>query len=131
MFVPRTVKQTTSNEGNTHNKPFTTIHEEVKQHEDESNSDEEDIVLHSTEQRLPDLGEPICVVCGRYGAYIVDETNVDVCSMECKYKHLEQVKRKTDTREEGDIKELSLDELNSFHKEVLYYYYLLLLYLYI
>ena len=28
-------------------------------------------------------GEPMCVVCGRYGAYISDVTE-DVCSLECK-----------------------------------------------
>lgn len=115
MFVPRTVKQITSNKGDTPNEPLTTVHEETRQHEDQSNSDDEDIVLHSTEQRLPDLGEPICIMCERYGAYIVDETNVDVCSMECKHKHLEHVKRKTDTIEE-DTKEFELD---SFHKEVI------------
>ncbi|KAL5573112.1 hypothetical protein UlMin_022709 [Ulmus minor] len=38
----------------------------------------------SREQReaLPD--EPKCVVCGRYGEYICDETDDDVCSLECK-----------------------------------------------
>ncbi|XP_015423932.1 PREDICTED: probable ATP-dependent RNA helicase DDX59 [Myotis davidii] len=33
-----------------------------------------------------------CVVCGRYGEYICDETDEDVCSLECKAKHLLQVK---------------------------------------
>ena len=28
------------------------------------------------------------MVCGRYGAYIVDETDKDVCSLECKARHL-------------------------------------------
>ncbi|XP_043696164.1 DEAD-box ATP-dependent RNA helicase 41 isoform X2 [Telopea speciosissima] len=29
-------------------------------------------------------GEPSCVICGRYGEYICDETDDDICSMECK-----------------------------------------------
>lgn len=53
----------------------------------------EEIVLSSwsekdctkrTDQRFPAPGEPVCVMCGRYGEYICDETDDDVCSMECK-----------------------------------------------
>eukprot|EP00300_Choanocystis_sp_HF-7_P035076 c4833_g1_i1.p1 GENE.c4833_g1_i1~~c4833_g1_i1.p1 ORF type:complete len:274 (-),score=30.98 c4833_g1_i1:25-846(-) len=29
-------------------------------------------------------GDPTCVVCGRFGAYICDATNEDVCSLECR-----------------------------------------------
>ncbi|CAA6659684.1 unnamed protein product [Spirodela intermedia] len=39
----------------------------------------------SQREALP--GEPRCVVCGRYGEYICDETDDDICSIECK-KHL-------------------------------------------
>ncbi|XP_014387854.1 PREDICTED: probable ATP-dependent RNA helicase DDX59 isoform X2 [Myotis brandtii] len=45
-------------------------------------------------QRPAEPGEPVCVVCGRYGEYICDETDEDVCSLECKAKHLLQVKEK-------------------------------------
>ena len=36
------------------------------------------------EQREPLPGEPRCVNCGRYGEYICDETDDDVCIIECK-----------------------------------------------
>lgn len=36
------------------------------------------------EQREAEPGEPRCVICGRYGQYICDETDDDVCSLECK-----------------------------------------------
>ncbi|KAK1319516.1 DEAD-box ATP-dependent RNA helicase 41 [Acorus calamus] len=36
------------------------------------------------QQREAEPGEPRCVVCGRYGEYICDETDDDVCSIECK-----------------------------------------------
>nr|2YQP_A Chain A, Probable ATP-dependent RNA helicase DDX59 [Homo sapiens] len=48
----------------------------------------------SKTQRWAEPGEPICVVCGRYGEYICDKTDEDVCSLECKAKHLLQVKEK-------------------------------------
>ena len=56
----------------------------------ESGSEEDDdpVVSYSQQQRWPKPGEPVCVVCGRYGAYIVDQTEKDVCSLECKAKHL-------------------------------------------
>ncbi|CAN6801218.1 unnamed protein product [Brassica oleracea] len=38
----------------------------------------------SIDQRSPLPGEPKCVICCRYGEYICDETNDDICSLECK-----------------------------------------------
>lgn len=49
---------------------------------------EEPIKSFSKTQRWPQPGEPVCVVCGRYGEYICDQTDEDVCSLECKAKHL-------------------------------------------
>ncbi|KAH0618350.1 hypothetical protein JD844_017462 [Phrynosoma platyrhinos] len=49
---------------------------------------EEPIKSFSKTQRWPQPGEPVCVVCGRYGEYICDKTDEDVCSLECKAKHL-------------------------------------------
>ena len=56
----------------------------------DSSLEEEDgpVISYSKHQRWPVVGEPVCVVCGKYGAYIVDETDKDVCSLECKAKHL-------------------------------------------
>lgn len=53
-----------------------------------SEDDDEPVVSYSKLQRWPEAGEPVCVVCGRYGAYIVDRTDSDVCSLECKARHL-------------------------------------------
>ncbi|XP_055090832.1 probable ATP-dependent RNA helicase DDX59 isoform X3 [Symphalangus syndactylus] len=54
---------------------------------------EEPVKSFSKTQRWAEPGEPVCVVCGRYGEYICDKTDEDVCSLECKAKHL-QVKEK-------------------------------------
>ena len=56
--------------------------------ETESEEDDGPVVSYSQQQRWPKPDEPICVICGRYGAYIVDQTDKDVCSLECKAKHL-------------------------------------------
>ena len=58
--------------------------------------DEEETVSYSKNQRWPAPGEPVCVICGRYGAYIVDQTDEDVCSLECKARHLKGIARKKD-----------------------------------
>ena len=50
--------------------------------------DEEPVVERAVDQRWPVAGEPVCVVCGRFGAYICDQTDRDVCSRECKERHL-------------------------------------------
>lgn len=41
--------------------------------------DDEPIVEFSFNQRLAEEGEPACVICGRYGEYICDITDHDVC----------------------------------------------------
>ena len=56
----------------------------------ESSDEDEPIVDWSINQRWPDSGEPVCVMCGRYGAYICDKTESDVCSIECKKRNLER-----------------------------------------
>ena len=55
---------------------------------EEEEEEDEPVVSYSKLQRWPEAGEPVCVVCGRYGAYIVDKTDSDVCSLECKARHL-------------------------------------------
>lgn len=45
---------------------------------------EADRIKKRSEQRFPVPGEPVCVVCGKYGEYICNETDDDICSMECK-----------------------------------------------
>ncbi|XP_060196694.1 DEAD-box ATP-dependent RNA helicase 41 isoform X1 [Lycium barbarum] len=52
--------------------------------ENDTNAPEDDVKERCWDQReaLPD--EPRCVICGRYGEYICDETDDDICSLECK-----------------------------------------------
>ncbi|KAK2977664.1 hypothetical protein RJ640_015661 [Escallonia rubra] len=45
---------------------------------------ENDVKERCCDQREALPGEPRCVVCGRYGEYICDETDDDICSLECK-----------------------------------------------
>ncbi|CAI0413308.1 unnamed protein product [Linum tenue] len=47
-------------------------------------TNEVDQIKTRDEQRFPLAGEPFCVVCGKYGEYICDETDDDICSLECK-----------------------------------------------
>ena len=61
---------------------------EVSEKEEEEEEDDEPVLSYSKLQRWPAEGEPVCVVCGRYGAYIEDKTDEDVCSLECKARHL-------------------------------------------
>lgn len=56
--------------------------------EEEDNEYEEPVKSFKKSQRWPEPGEPICVMCGRYGEYICDSTDNDVCSLECKASHL-------------------------------------------
>ncbi|XP_077245076.1 uncharacterized protein LOC143885017 isoform X2 [Tasmannia lanceolata] len=57
---------------------------------------EETQVKGRGEQRFPLPGEPVCVVCGKYGEYICSETGEDICSMDCKselpkFQNLDQI----------------------------------------
>ncbi|NXR21185.1 DDX59 helicase, partial [Cinclus mexicanus] len=67
---------------------------EDSQNTEDDGSLEEPIKSFSKSQRWAEPGEPVCVVCGRYGEYICDETDEDVCSLECKAKHLLQIQAK-------------------------------------
>jgi len=63
---------------------------EEEEEEGEEQGDEDKVKEFSFQQRWPlDDEEPICVICGRYGEYICDETDHDVCSMECKKLDIE------------------------------------------
>ncbi|XP_038571562.1 probable ATP-dependent RNA helicase DDX59 [Micropterus salmoides] len=57
----------------------------------EEEEEEEPVKSFKKSQRWPEPGEPVCVMCGRYGEYICDSTDNDVCSLECKAKHLAQM----------------------------------------
>lgn len=62
---------------------------ETEQSDDDDDEEEEEPVKSfKKNQRWPEPGEPVCVMCGRYGEYICDKTDNDVCSLECKASHL-------------------------------------------
>ncbi|KAG7385400.1 DEAD (Asp-Glu-Ala-Asp) box polypeptide 59 [Phytophthora pseudosyringae] len=47
-------------------------------------ADTSSVVKHSAAQRQPQPGEPVCAICGRYGEFVCDATDEDVCSLECR-----------------------------------------------
>ncbi|XP_023146714.1 probable ATP-dependent RNA helicase DDX59 [Amphiprion ocellaris] len=59
--------------------------------EEDEEEEEEPVKSFKKSQRWPEPGEPVCVMCGRYGEYICDTTDNDVCSLECKANHLVQM----------------------------------------
>lgn len=42
-----------------------------------AHTNESDGVKSRSEQRLPHPGEPVCVMCGKYGEYICNEVGYD------------------------------------------------------
>ncbi|XP_022996224.1 uncharacterized protein LOC111491515 isoform X1 [Cucurbita maxima] len=78
-------------------------------HQNSSLLNEFEEVEGKTEQRFAIAGEPVCVVCGRYGEYICNETNDDICSMECKFKLLEILKRSEESSN-CEVKDVALPE---------------------
>lgn len=55
-------------------------------------SDNDNVKQFSSQQRWPSTDEPECIICKRFGEYICDETDEDVCSLECKALHLKSIK---------------------------------------
>lgn len=47
--------------------------------DDVEEEDEDSIKQFSSDQRLALPDEPVCVVCGKYGEYINDDTSHDIC----------------------------------------------------
>ena len=76
----------------------------------EDEDDSEPVVSFSKYQRWPVVGEPVCVVCGRYGAYIVDQTDKDICSLECKAKHLHQLGLPLESSATMDVQKLEVEK---------------------
>ncbi|GER55095.1 dead box ATP-dependent RNA helicase [Striga asiatica] len=62
---------------------------------DENQATEDDVKQRCWDQREALPGEPICAVCGRYGEYICDETDDDVCSLDCKKTLLTRLAKKS------------------------------------
>ncbi|KAI8880001.1 DEAD-domain-containing protein [Backusella circina FSU 941] len=51
---------------------------------------EEEPKLFSSLQRIAQADEPICIICGKYGEYINNDTEHDICSIECKRIDIER-----------------------------------------
>ncbi|XP_071964034.1 probable ATP-dependent RNA helicase DDX59 [Antedon mediterranea] len=73
-----------------------TIHYESQEDTNTTVKCRPSIKSYSKEQRFPASGEPVCVICGRYGEYICDQTDADVCSLECKARNLARTKQSID-----------------------------------
>ncbi|CAB4489416.1 DEAD-domain-containing protein [Rhizophagus irregularis] len=78
------------------------VHQEIKNQlekvpevdaQDSGSQEEEPVKEYNYQQRVASSGEPICVICGKYGEYICDQTEHDVCSLECKKIDIGRVKR--------------------------------------
>lgn len=57
----------------------------------EDNAVADEVKVRCWDQREAEPGEPRCAICGRYGEYICDETDDDVCSLECKKTLLDRI----------------------------------------
>ncbi|XP_057976418.1 uncharacterized protein LOC131163732 isoform X2 [Malania oleifera] len=69
---------------------------ECEERQDPPNSgqqNEVDQVKNRSEQRFAVPGEPVCVICGKYGEYICNETDGDICSVDCKVELLKNLKK--------------------------------------
>ncbi|XP_048354474.1 probable ATP-dependent RNA helicase DDX59 [Sphaerodactylus townsendi] len=83
--------------------PVAPIEGTLKNEKNENSSlAEEPIKSFSRTQRWPQPGEPVCIICGRYGEYICDQTDEDVCSLECKAKHILHVKEQEENSKPTD-----------------------------
>ncbi|XP_076897107.1 uncharacterized protein LOC143550320 isoform X2 [Bidens hawaiensis] len=71
------------------------------------NTDPTNLVKKRSEQRFAVPGEPACVVCGKYGEYICDETDDDICSMYCKTELLNNLKFSQGSRSNQSLVEAS------------------------
>uniref|UniRef100_A0A3Q3W3R4 RNA helicase n=1 Tax=Mola mola TaxID=94237 RepID=A0A3Q3W3R4_MOLML len=99
MFMPRALKvkrpvQDTNQVSNKRNKVDQGEREDEGKKSAPAGTEEEDeepVKSFKKSQRWPEPGEPVCVMCGRYGEYICDSTDNDVCSLECKALHLAQM----------------------------------------
>ncbi|KAL5482070.1 hypothetical protein EMCRGX_G022351 [Ephydatia muelleri] len=87
----------------------------------DDDDDDEPVLSYSKQQRWPAPGEPVCSVCGRYGAYIVDQTDQDVCSLECKARHLMLMakERPWHYKEHEEVTQMSDEKVTTLRKELL------------
>ncbi|KAG7401020.1 DEAD (Asp-Glu-Ala-Asp) box polypeptide 59 [Phytophthora boehmeriae] len=80
------------------------------------NMAEDSVVKRSADQRRPLQGEPICIVCGRYGEYVCDATDDDVCSLEC--RDLCQVKHQQQTQQSLQLQEQQAERADILRRKL-------------
>ena len=59
---------------------------ENTERDDASEEETSDVIALSKDAPMAPILGPFCVICGKYGQYICDKTDEDVCSLECKQK---------------------------------------------
>ena len=60
------------------------VKEKEEVNEEETPSEEEEVIEFSRDAPMAPILGPFCAVCGKFGQYVCDRTDEDVCSMECK-----------------------------------------------
>ncbi|TMW64918.1 hypothetical protein Poli38472_009085 [Pythium oligandrum] len=88
-------------------------------HADVEEEEEAPVVMLSEQQRAPVDGEPVCVICGRYGEYICDATDEDVCSLECRDICTQRHKEKEMTTVQAKGPETEVAALEEDHKALM------------
>ncbi|CAG8441554.1 16400_t:CDS:2 [Acaulospora morrowiae] len=86
---------------------------EIENAQESDSGDQDAVKEYSYQQRVPLSGEPVCVVCGKYGEYICDETDHDVCSRECKKIDIERTKANNFNRSDLTMKERAVSLNNA------------------
>jgi len=81
------------------------------------------VIEWAEQQRMPLAGEPVCVVCSRYGAYVCDQTERDVCSKQCKEYNLWMTKYNSTTSNNVDQPPSNYDHDAYYRQYYGQYYY--------
>ena len=63
-----------------------------------SEEEEEEVIQYSRDAPSAPILGPFCAICGKFGQYICDMTEEDVCSIECK-KKAEAIYKRAHTEE--------------------------------
>lgn len=82
----------------------------------EAEGNDDDFVKETPkDQRWPNAEEPVCVICGRYGEYICDETDKDVCSLKCKQDNIASAKVFSSTNNQQPLLEKNSVKIKDFY----------------
>ncbi|RCH95091.1 DEAD (Asp-Glu-Ala-Asp) box polypeptide 59 [Rhizopus azygosporus] len=79
-----------------------------------SRIEQEPIKQFSSEQRLAQDNEPVCVVCGKYAEYINSDTNQDICSLECKKINTDLNQKRLEKKRKKNIKNVEHGAMHAY-----------------